>query len=145
MLPIELGYFRKFNNAGKHKNSKTYPLPDLIKDLQTIPTSQEFSADLILTPTNSTINNNTTAEITHIIKQHKKYTKNIVAAAKKENTLKYSKYLEALFEQKPKKALDAIISTHKNTDKNQRPHPRQRRTIRQIIHTGGRLPSSNNS
>ena len=111
---------RKFNNAGKHKNSKPYLVSDLMKDLQTIPIVQEFATDLLLTP-NQISNDSTTAdEITHVIKQHKKYTKRIVAAAKKENTQKYSRFLENLFEQKPKKALETIIATQKGTDKNQK-------------------------
>ena len=111
---------RKFNNAGKHKNSKAYPLQDLLKDLQSIPTIPEYSYNLHLTPNHSINHNDKTNEITEVIKNHKKYTKNIVAAAKKENTQKYSQFLENLFEQKPKKALETIIATQKGKIKNQK-------------------------
>ena len=109
---------RKFNNAGKHKNSKAYPLHRLINDLQTIPILSEHSQNLNLTPSVNDIQDDITTEITDIIKDHKKYTKRIVAAAKKENTQKYSQFLETTFEQKPKVALETIIATQKGKEKN---------------------------
>ena len=110
---------RKFNSAGKHKNSKPYPLQHLIQDLQTIPILPEFSEGLNLSPSQDTNGQDMHNVIVDIIKQHKKYTKSIVASAKKENSYRYSQFLETLFENKPKAALDTIISNiQKDTTKN---------------------------
>ena len=111
---------RKFNNAGKHKKSKAYPLHKLISDLQTIPIIEEHAEALNMTPNLTSDPDNMTSEISEIIKNHKKYTKRIVASAKKENTQKYSEFLETLFERKPKTALETIIAAQKGKNKSQK-------------------------
>ena len=110
---------RRFNHVGSHKNAKPYPYSLLASDLTHFPINPEFSMNLGLElPDNGSTPKK--QEICEILQAHKKYAKRIRKAIKKAQLQRYSDSLEELYKQKPKKTMQRILNTAKETPHNQR-------------------------